>query len=85
MAAMLSPADLAALLNVPVRSVYRWRSESTGPRGIKVGKHVRYRQADVDAWLDQQADQRSRPAVHGRNAVQVRTSAHVSARRGRAG
>jgi excisionase family DNA binding protein len=55
---LLSPAELAEYLDVPLRTVYVWRSVGTGPRGIRVGKHVRYRPADVDRWLDQQADQR---------------------------
>ena len=58
-ASLLSPADVAAYLNVPVKTVYVWRSAGTGPRGMRVGKHVRYRQVDVDAWLDRQADQRA--------------------------
>lgn len=49
---LLSPAALAELLDVPLGSVYRWRSRGEGPPGIRVGKHVRYRPADVAAWLD---------------------------------
>ena len=45
-------ADVAEYLDVPVRTVYRWSSEGTGPRSIKVGKHLRYRREDVDRWLD---------------------------------
>jgi excisionase family DNA binding protein len=59
MSALLSPATLAAYLDVPVKTIYVWRTNGTGPRGIRVGKHVRYRQADVDAWLDRQADTRA--------------------------
>jgi excisionase family DNA binding protein len=54
---LLSPAELAAYLNVPIKSVYRWRTTGDGPRGIRVGKHVRYRQTDVDAWLTRREDQ----------------------------
>lgn len=57
--ALLSPAEVAAYLNVPVKTVYVWRSAGRGPRGIRVGKHVRYRQGDVDFWLDQRADQQA--------------------------
>lgn len=55
-APLLSPTDLADYLQVPLKTVYRWRSEAAGPRGIRVGKHVRYRREDVDSWLDSQAD-----------------------------
>ena len=54
--ALLSPQQLADYLGVPVATVYRWRYESTGPRGIKVGKHVRYRRGDVEAWLETRTD-----------------------------
>ncbi|MDP8928170.1 MAG: helix-turn-helix domain-containing protein [Actinomycetota bacterium] len=54
--ALLSPQQLADYLGVPVATVYRWRYEGTGPRGIKVGKHVRYRRRDVEAWLDTRTD-----------------------------
>lgn len=51
-----SPETLAEYLDVPVRSVYGWRTTGTGPRGAKVGKHVRYRRSEVDRWLDEQRD-----------------------------
>jgi excisionase family DNA binding protein len=53
---LLSPDDLAALLKVPVKTVYNWRSEGKGPKGIKVGKYVRFRRSDVEAWLDRLSD-----------------------------
>lgn len=49
---MLSPPELADYFRVPLASVYRWRVTGTGPRGIRIGKHVRYRRADVEAWLE---------------------------------
>lgn len=55
---LMSPQQLADYLGVPLATVYRWRSASTGPRGLKVGKHVRYRQADVAAWLETKTDRR---------------------------
>ena len=57
---LLSPAEVAAYLGVPIKSVYAWRSAGTGPRGIRVGRHVRFRPADVEAWLDQQATESHR-------------------------
>jgi excisionase family DNA binding protein len=54
---MLTPQELAAFLAVPVATVYRWNSEGTGPRRVRVGKHVRFRRADVDACIEQQLDQ----------------------------
>lgn len=47
---------VAEYLGVPVKTIYNWRAEGKGPRGIRVGRHLRYRLADVEAWLDQLAD-----------------------------
>lgn len=46
---------VADYLGVPVATVYRWNSLGLGPQRYRVGKHVRYRRADVDAWIDQVA------------------------------
>ena len=48
----LSPVDLADLLGVPVETVYQWRRKQTGPRGFRVGRHLRYDPEDVRAWVD---------------------------------
>ncbi|MFI6732086.1 helix-turn-helix transcriptional regulator [Nonomuraea sp. NPDC050451] len=54
----LSPEDLAARFNMSLSTIYKWNSEGTGPRFMKIGKHVRYKLEDVRAWEDKQyADQ----------------------------
>ncbi len=50
----LSPEDVADREGVPVTTVYQWRSRGTGPPGFRVGRHVRYRLADVVAWEERQ-------------------------------
>ena len=60
--ALLSPQQLADYLGVPIRTVYVWNSTGTGPRRVRVGKHVRYRPVDVAAWLDRQAEGGQVPA-----------------------
>lgn len=59
--ALWSMPRLAAYLGVPIETVRRWRSRSprSGPPGVRIGKHVRFRPADVEAWIDQQAEARS--------------------------
>ncbi len=59
---LLTPQELANLLGIPVKTIYQWRTLSRGPRGIRVGKHLRYRRADVETWLDAQADTPQVPA-----------------------
>ncbi|MGW5790988.1 helix-turn-helix transcriptional regulator [Saccharopolyspora sp. NPDC003752] len=46
------PQDVADYLGVPLNTVYRWNSRGTGPKGRRVGKYVRYRREDVDAWFE---------------------------------
>jgi excisionase family DNA binding protein len=52
---LLSAAELAAYLGVPVSTLYFWRERGRGPRGFKVGKELRYRATDVADWLEQKA------------------------------
>ena len=63
-----STEEVAAFLGVPVGTMYRWRVNGGGPRAIRVGKHLRWRDSDVDAWLDEHADptvaRRRRRATH---------------------
>jgi excisionase family DNA binding protein len=49
---LLTVEQLAGLLQVPQQTIYAWRSRGEGPPGMKVGRHVRYRRRDVEAWLD---------------------------------
>ncbi|MDX3430153.1 helix-turn-helix domain-containing protein [Streptomyces globisporus] len=48
----LTPDDLAALLSVPLETVYAWRKKRTGPPGFRVGKHLRYDPQAVHAWIE---------------------------------
>lgn len=42
---------LCALLGISSVTVTKWRAKAKGPPFIKVGRLVRYRRSDVDAWL----------------------------------
>ena len=57
-----SPEELADELCIPVATVYAWRYQGRGPKGYKIGRHVRYKRSDVDAWLETRADE-PRPAA----------------------
>jgi len=52
---LLSPETLARRLDVPVGTLYRWSYVGSGPQPIKIGRHIRYRESEVDRWLDEQA------------------------------
>lgn len=49
---LMSVDQLAAMCGVSRYSVYQWNQAGTGPARIRVGRVVRYRPADVRAWLD---------------------------------
>ena len=39
---------------VSERTLQRWRLEGIGPKFLKLGRLVRYRQSDLDRWVDAQ-------------------------------
>lgn len=60
---LLTVEDVAEWLGKPVGTLYQWRATNRGPRGIKVGGHVRYRRSDVEAWLEDHTAAEEREAV----------------------
>lgn len=49
---LLTPAEVAEMLAVPVKTLYAWRYSAAGPPAVKVGKYVRYDEAELERWLD---------------------------------
>lgn len=49
---LLTTIEVATLLGVAPETVRFWRHNGTGPPARKVGRFVRYRVADVEAWID---------------------------------
>jgi predicted DNA-binding transcriptional regulator AlpA len=56
---LLVPSQLAQMLGKSTAALAQWRYLGTGPQFIKLGRNVRYRRHDVEAWLDQQTVQRT--------------------------
>ena len=50
--AALRTPEAAAYLNVQSSTLEQWRWNGRGPRFSKLGRAVRYRQSDLDAFLD---------------------------------
>ena len=48
--------EVAAYTQLPKNTLYKMRSQGHGPRAARLGKHLRYRKADVDAWITSQLD-----------------------------
>jgi excisionase family DNA binding protein len=44
--------EVAEYLSVPVQTLYDWRCKHEGPPALKIGRHLRFRESDVFAWLD---------------------------------
>ena len=54
---LLTVREVAEQLGLMRDTLYHWRMRGEGPRAIKVGGRVRYRQSDVEAWLKTREDQ----------------------------
>jgi predicted DNA-binding transcriptional regulator AlpA len=48
---LMSPQDVSDYLQVPVTTLHNWHYSSTGPPCAKIGRHLRYRRVDVEAWV----------------------------------
>lgn len=53
---LMSTRELAEYLGVPRNTIYQWRHNGDGPRAIRVGRHLRFRRADIDEWLERNAE-----------------------------
>jgi excisionase family DNA binding protein len=49
---LMDPETAGAYLGVKKLTLCDWRTKGVGPSYLKVGSLVRYRQADLDAWLE---------------------------------
>jgi excisionase family DNA binding protein len=57
---LLSLRQLADYLGIAPSSIHYWRQQGKGPRGFRIGKQLRFRAADVDAWLQEQEERSHR-------------------------
>ena len=48
---ILSISDLAASLGVPIQTIYDLRPHGRGPHGFRIGRELKIRTSEVDAWL----------------------------------
>ena len=62
---LMTPSDVARYLVVPVKTLYRWRHQGTGPRALRVGRHLRYRSEDLASWLEAQSSPGDQAAPGG--------------------
>jgi excisionase family DNA binding protein len=48
---VLSLSELCSQLQVSAQTIYDLRSQGRGPRGFRVGRELRFRVCEIDAWL----------------------------------
>jgi excisionase family DNA binding protein len=49
---LATPQQIAEYLGVPLGTVYQWSSRGGGPRMSRVGRHLRAKWEDLDAYLE---------------------------------
>ena len=53
---MLSTRELAEHLGIAPQAIYDLRTAGRGPRAIHVGRELRYRVSEIQAWLDRMSE-----------------------------
>jgi excisionase family DNA binding protein len=53
---LVTITELAEYLGVPIKTIYEWRQSGRGPVGIRIGRHLKFRLTDIQAWVDGQRD-----------------------------
>ena len=53
-APLLDTEEVAAILRVQTNTLAQWRVKGGGPSFLKIGRCVRYRASDVEAWINAQ-------------------------------
>lgn len=55
----LTAAEVGVKVRKSEAALAQWRYLGRGPKFIKLGRNIRYRASDVEAWLDQRTVQRT--------------------------
>ena len=58
---LLTIAEVADIVRVPVATLRYWRHLGTGPHSFRIGRGVRYWRSEVTAWLYGQSDGSTAP------------------------
>jgi len=49
---LMTTADAAEYTGLQKTTLEQWRSRGEGPPFVRMNRTVRYRQADLDAWIE---------------------------------
>ena len=48
---LINEKEVADMLCVTQRSLQRWRANGSGPKYVKMARHIRYLREDIYEWL----------------------------------
>lgn len=51
---LLDKAETAAAMNVSVWTVHKWVQRGTGPKHVKFGSRVLFRESELNRWVAEQ-------------------------------
>lgn len=55
---LLNKKQVAELLNISVKTLDLWVTQDRGPRHLKIGRLVRFTQADVENFIQQLSEEK---------------------------
>ena len=62
---LLTQTDAAEILKIGARSLEQWRYKGIGPKFVRIsGRAIRYRQSDIDAWVQANVRQSTSEPQH---------------------
>lgn len=65
--------DLSERWGIAANTIYRWRSNGKGPRGMKFGRHLRFRMDDVRDFEESVLDK----PRHETDQIVIRSTAEL--------
>ncbi len=62
---LLTIDDVSKFVGLPVSTIYSQRHKRVGigALGLRIGRHLRWRPSDIEAWLDAQSEKAQEEAV----------------------
>lgn len=64
---LLTPDQVAAIVGLSIETLAQWRSQRRGIPFVKISRNVvRYRQADVDTWIQRRIVPVEQDPLHAR-------------------
>jgi predicted DNA-binding transcriptional regulator AlpA len=74
MESLLTENEVSAYLKVSLACLRRWRLVGDGPKYVKVNNLVRYREVDLQAWVEQLPSAGNGRRLGPRNVVRTKLS-----------